>query len=94
MVSGITNLIALPIQLFLVGRLIGWFGLGNANLIFPAGTMLISGSLIFFPRLASAALGYFNRTTFRTVLRHPRRICSTTPCRCGSKDGRAPSSAG
>lgn len=69
-VSGITNLIALPIQLFLVGRLIGWFGLGNANLIFPAGTMLISGSLIFFPRLASAALGYFNRTTFRTAFRN------------------------
>lgn len=69
-VSGIANLLALPIQLFLVGRIIGWFGLGNANLIFPTGTLLISGSLIFFPRLGSAALGYFNRTTFRTAFRN------------------------
>ena len=80
-VSGITNLIALPIQLFLVGRLIGWFGLGNANLIFPAGTMLISGSLIFFPRLASAALGYFNRTTFRTAFRNLSLIHISEPTR-------------
>ena len=70
LVSGVTNLIALPIQLFLVGRVIGWFGLGNANLIFPTGTLLISGSLMFFPGLASAALGYFNRTTFRTSFRN------------------------
>jgi CRP-like cAMP-binding protein/HEAT repeat protein/ATP/ADP translocase len=69
-VSGVANLLALPIQLFLVGRIIGWFGLGNANLIFPTGTLLISGSLIFFPRLGSAALGYFNRTTFRTAFRN------------------------
>ena len=70
LVSGITNLIALPIQLFLLSRLIGWLGLGNTHLIYPAGTAAISGGLIFAPNLFSAALGYFDRTTFRTAFRN------------------------
>ena len=70
LVSGVTNLIILPIQLFLLSRLIGWLGLGNAHLIYPAGMTAVGGGLIFAPNLFSAALGYFGRTTFRTAFRN------------------------
>lgn len=71
MLNGIGNLLALPVQLFLLNRLINRTGLGNASLIFPAGTLAMSSALVFWKSLPTAALAYFNRTTFRTTLRNP-----------------------
>jgi HEAT repeat protein len=66
--SGITYLIMLPIQLFLLSRIIGRVGLGGANLIYPVGNLAICGSLIFAPRLSTAALAYFGRTNFYGII--------------------------
>ena len=69
--SAIANLIALPIQLFLLSRLIGRVGLGNASLVFPAGAVAVSGGLLVAPGLLTASLGYVARTVFRTTFRSP-----------------------
>lgn len=69
--NGIGDLLALPVQLFLLNRLIGRVGLPNTSLIFPGGMLAIGGVLAFFQGLPAAALGYFSRTTFRTTLRNP-----------------------
>ena len=71
MLNGLGNLIALPIQLFLLNRLIGRIGLGNASLIFPLGTLAVSGALVASQNLLTGALAYVNRTTFRTTFRNP-----------------------
>jgi HEAT repeat protein/CRP-like cAMP-binding protein len=69
--TGITNLVMLPIQLFLLGRLVQRLGLGTANLIYPLSLLGICGSLILFPRaLFSAAAQHFARTTYRTAFRN------------------------
>lgn len=68
--TGITNLIMFPVQLFLMGRIIAWLGLGNTNMIYPTGTLITVGSLAGVPTaLFSAGLAYFYRTTFRTSFR-------------------------
>ena len=68
--NGVTNLIMLPIQLLLLSRIIGWLGLGNANLIFPIGNLAIAGALSWRPTLITAALGYFDRNAFRSTFRN------------------------
>jgi HEAT repeat protein len=65
--SGVANLAMLPI-LFLLSRIIGRIGLGNSNLIFPTGTLAISGSLAFLPGIPTAALAYLDRTAFYRTL--------------------------
>lgn len=69
--SSWSSLILLPFQLFLFSRLVGRMGLGNANLIFPAGTLAICGALIGRPQVSTAAMGYLDRKVFRTVFRNP-----------------------
>jgi CRP-like cAMP-binding protein/HEAT repeat protein len=65
LIGGVANFVALPILLFGMSRLISRLGVGNAKLIFPAGTLLTSASLIFAPGLISASAGYIDRTAFR-----------------------------
>jgi CRP/FNR family transcriptional regulator, cyclic AMP receptor protein len=68
--TGITNLIMLPFQLFFLSRIIKWMGLGNTNLIFPLGTLGTIGALVTAPlSLLTAGVAYFYRTTFRTTFR-------------------------
>ncbi len=67
----IGNLIALPIQLFVLNRLISRVGLGNASLIFPIATLGISATLSFFRTVPAAALGYINGSILRTTFRNP-----------------------
>lgn len=69
--TALTNLIILPFQLFLLSRLIGRIGLGNATMIFPGGTLAICGGLVFLPSLPTAALAYFNRTNFYGAIGAP-----------------------
>ena len=64
--NGLTSLLMLPVQMFLFSRIVGKIGVGNANIIFPLGTFLISGSVLLAPlSLTSGALAYFDRNTFR-----------------------------
>lgn len=78
---GTANLVMFPILLFLLSRIIGRIGLGNANLIFPTATLAICGGLIFFSpgipavqpvittaALFTAGLAYLDRATFRTTI--------------------------
>ncbi len=71
LLNGLGNLIALPIQLFLLNRLIGRIGLGNASMIFPLTTLAVSGALVASQNLFTAALAYVDRTTLRTTFRNP-----------------------
>jgi CRP-like cAMP-binding protein/ATP/ADP translocase len=64
--NGLTNLVMLPVQLFLFSRFVSKIGVGNANVVFPLGTFLISGSVLLAPvALSSGALAHFDRNTFR-----------------------------
>ena len=64
--NGLTNLVMLPVQLFLFSRVVSRIGVGNANTIFPFGSFLISGIVLFSPlSLTSGALAHFDRNTFR-----------------------------
>lgn len=65
------NLLLLPVQLFLLSRIIGRIGLGNANLIYPTGTLFIGVALVAVPGIPTAALAYLARTVFRTTFRNP-----------------------
>jgi CRP/FNR family cyclic AMP-dependent transcriptional regulator len=69
--SSWASLILLPFQLFALSRLVGGIGLGNANLIFPIGTLAICGSIISWPRIITASLGYLDIKVFRSVFRNP-----------------------
>ncbi len=69
--SSWSSLILLPFQLFAFSHLVGQMGLGNANLIFPIGTLVFCGSLILWPQVVTAGLGYLDIKIFRTVFRNP-----------------------
>ena len=64
LVTGVANLIMLPFQLFVLSRIIGWIGIGNAYMIFPAGNLAVCAGLVFFPGLPMAAFSYFDSTAF------------------------------
>lgn len=69
LVTGIGNLIMLPVLLFLLSRIIGRIGLGNTNLIFPLGNAIFCGGLIVSPSLLTAALAHFDANAFRVTFR-------------------------
>ncbi len=70
-VTWIANLIILPLQLLLLSRVIGRVGVGNANLIYPTGLLAISGGLIFWRGLLTAALAHFGRIIFYSNIGYP-----------------------
>ncbi len=63
-VYAIGNIMALPLQLFVMSRIIARIGVGNANLIFPVGNLLFSSLFVGMPGVVTAGLAYFNRTRF------------------------------
>jgi HEAT repeat protein len=69
--TGVANLVVLPVQLFLVSRLITRLGLGNARLVYPLTSLVSAGGLAVAPGLGTAALAYLDRTTLRTAFRIP-----------------------
>ena len=69
--TAIGNLIALPVQLFVLNRIIRRSGLGKASLIFPVGMFITSTLLVAWGSLFSAAWVYFGRSTLRTTFRNP-----------------------
>ena len=81
--NGWANLMMLPVQLFLISRIIGNVGLGQANLIYPALTLLICALLVVVPLVSAvtfsvlisplvfaAALAHLDRTAFRATFRN------------------------
>ncbi len=70
-VTWIANLIVLPLQLLLLSRMISRVGVGNANLIYPTGMLAISGGLIFWRGLFTAALAHFGRIVFYSNVGYP-----------------------
>lgn len=81
-VIGITSILLIPIQLFGLPRLINRLGIGNANLIFPLLTLLLSGVLIYYglgpelmlltwPAVIVAALADINRIHIRAAFQSP-----------------------
>jgi HEAT repeat protein len=69
--DGISNIIALPLLLFGVSRLIGWLGVANVSFLFPAATLLVSSSLVYFPGLGTAVSSYLNRKGLRGGIQDP-----------------------
>ena len=68
----VANLIILPIQIFLLNRIVGHIGLGNANLIFPTGNLIAAVALWFSPAaLWAAFIGQFNRAYFYASIGYP-----------------------
>jgi CRP/FNR family cyclic AMP-dependent transcriptional regulator len=70
LVSG-GNIVALPVLLFGLSRLVTRLGLGNASLLFPVGNLAICGGLVLVPGHASAAAAYLDRTAFRIAFQYP-----------------------
>lgn len=65
------DLITLPIQMFLLSRVVTSLGVGNANLIFPSLSALSYGLLTLLPSLPTAAFARVNRTALRSAFRTP-----------------------
>lgn len=74
-----TNLLMLPVQLFLLSRLIGKIGLSKANLIYPSGGTGVGLSLLFFSLIVVSpsallivgSVAYLMTNVFNTTLRNP-----------------------
>jgi HEAT repeat protein len=69
--NGVGNLIVLPIQLFLLSRIINRIGMGNAALIYPASDLLACGALLIAPGLSTAAISHVDRNVLLPALRSP-----------------------
>ena len=68
--GAVANFIALPIQMFILSRIVTRLGVGNSNLLFPsiAG---ISYALMLGPNIFSASLARVNQTALRSAFRTP-----------------------
>ncbi len=68
----IANVVMLFVQLFLLNRLIGQIGVGNANLIFPVGTLAVCAGLVFTPdNKATIGLTYLTYSKFYSTFGYP-----------------------
>lgn len=66
-----SSLALLPIQLFLLSRIVGRIGLGNSYLVFRLATLGISGALIAVPTVGTSALSYIDQTALNRIFRNP-----------------------
>lgn len=76
--EGWANLLLLPVQIFLLSRLINKIGLHNANLIFPVGTAGIASGLLIVIFLSLTpgivlfgSLAYLSANVLNTTFRNP-----------------------
>lgn len=65
------NLIALPIQMFFLSRIVGKVGVGNANLIFPGLSALAMGLVVSLGSLPAAIFARIDYDTLRSAFRTP-----------------------
>ncbi len=68
--GALANAIALPIQMFILSRIVTRLGVGNSNLVFP-GISALSYSLMLIPNIFSASLARVNQTALRSAFRTP-----------------------
>lgn len=71
LIDGVSNIVALPMLLLGVSRLIAWLGLGNFSLFFPIANLFVSGALVGLPGVGSAGAAYLDRKAFRTIFQSP-----------------------
>ncbi len=71
LITGVANIFALPILVFVISRLITFLGLNNVILLFPLLNMFMCGGLIFAPGTASAIGAYLDYAVFPGVLQFP-----------------------
>jgi HEAT repeat protein len=71
LLESVTNAIALPVQVFLMSRLVSRLGVAQTNLIFPSGTLLVYAALSIWPSLGTAIAGQFSRDAFRSSVQVP-----------------------
>jgi CRP-like cAMP-binding protein/HEAT repeat protein len=71
LLESLSNIVALPLQMFLMSRLVSWLGVAQTNLIFPFGTLLVYAALSIWPSLGTAIAGQASRDTFRSSVQSP-----------------------
>lgn len=71
LLGAFSDLLILPIQMVLLPRLVTRFGVGKANLIFPALTNLSYILVSLLPMLPTAAFARMDRNAFRSAFRTP-----------------------
>ncbi len=69
--DSLINLVALPVQMFLISRLVSWLGVAQVNLFYPLGSLVIYGALSIWPSLSTAMAGQFGTDTFRSSVQSP-----------------------
>jgi alkaline phosphatase/CRP-like cAMP-binding protein/HEAT repeat protein len=69
--SSISDLVTLPIQMFLLNRIVSWVGVGSANLIFPFLSLFSFFSVALLPGQISASFARINYNALRSVFRTP-----------------------
>ncbi len=69
--GGVSNLISLIIQLFLLSRVVAWLGVGLSNLIFPVTSLFSYTVLGLAPNLTTAIGGRLNASVIKGSFRNP-----------------------
>ena len=70
-VGAVGNLLALPLQLFLLGRWISRAGVRNSALIYPVTSLTAVAGLVMAPSLMTAGFGFLTRTVLRITFYNP-----------------------
>lgn len=71
LLGALGNLVALPLLLFGLSRIIARFGLGATSLIYPVINLVTAGWLFAVPGAASASAAYLDRSAFRAAFQFP-----------------------
>ncbi|MBV8925452.1 MAG: MFS transporter, partial [Bradyrhizobium sp.] len=67
------NILTLAIQLFLTGRILGWFGVGNTLSMLPAASVVGFGAVALLPSLASVVAFQMIRRAGNFAIARPTR---------------------
>jgi len=73
LLSFITGVIALLVQLFFTGKFLQRFGVRTMNLVFPVTTIAVVALLMVLPGVAAALLVMLNRHVVMPAIRNPAR---------------------
>ncbi len=71
LLGALGNIVALPLLLFGLSRLVARFGLSAAGLIFPVLNLVVSAWLFLVPGAASASAAYLDRSAMRAAFQFP-----------------------
>ncbi|MFN8474507.1 MAG: HEAT repeat domain-containing protein [Anaerolineae bacterium] len=71
LLGAVGNIVALPVLLFGLSRVITRFGLGATSLVYPVINLFTAGWLFAVPGAASASAAYLDRSAFRAAFQFP-----------------------